>query len=42
MDTWHGMNKTDLSVQPQETDKYKLLIGLKLNFLTVSSKSGLT
>lgn len=42
MDTWDCMNKTDLSVQLQEINKYKLIIDLKLKFLTVSSKSGLT
>lgn len=42
MDIWDYMNKIDLLLQLPEIDKYKLIIDLKLNFLTVSSKSGLT
>lgn len=36
------MNNIDLSLQLPEIDKYKLIIDLKLNFLTVTSESSLT
>lgn len=42
MDTWDCLNNIDLSLQLPEIDKYKLIIDLKLNFLTVTSESSLT
>lgn len=36
------MNNIDLSLQLPEIDKYKLIIDLKVNFLTVTSESSLT